>query len=116
MLENGVFEMTTLWKVGDESTRSFMTTSYDHWTRQAISDPGAALIETKKYFMFPHQARLARSANLGRLRALCVLLVAGARNSYGSTGLQCGYWLEAQDASIRCNRAANHTLPVKADV
>jgi CHAT domain-containing protein/Tfp pilus assembly protein PilF len=43
--------LVALWNVGDESTKEFMTMFYDYWTRQPVSDPAAALIETKKYFM-----------------------------------------------------------------
>ncbi len=43
--------LVTLWNVGDESTAAFMTEFYERWTRQSVSDPAAALIDTKKYFL-----------------------------------------------------------------
>ena len=47
--------LVTLWNVGDESTKVFMTEFYNRWTAQTISDPVKALIETKKYFMSNRQ-------------------------------------------------------------
>jgi CHAT domain-containing protein len=43
--------LVALWNVDDEGTKEFMKTFYDRWTLQPISDPAAALKETKTYFL-----------------------------------------------------------------
>jgi CHAT domain-containing protein len=43
--------LVTLWNVDDEGTKEFMKEFYNRWTRQTTSDPAAALIETKHYFL-----------------------------------------------------------------
>lgn len=55
--------LAALWPVGDTAARDFMMRFYDTWLSQEISDPAAALRQTKLWYLAQQDPRITNPEN-----------------------------------------------------